>query len=142
MNKKAIVKLKCKINQHLKGEHKMNGYNIIRINNEDYKIIIFSNTYESQLFHLEGIIKEFQYQKVNNCKILFDNILIAGNTSERYIEAIFDGEKFINSSFKYVKIDKKSDIRKVSTDYMRSNISILNNSILMLIKKIIKSIHL
>ena len=108
----------------------MNKYSIIKINNKDYKAIIFSNTYESQLFYLEDITKELKNQKINNCKILFDNILTVGNTSERYTEAIFDGEEFINSSFKYVKIDKKSDIRKVSTDYMRSNISILNNSIL------------
>ena len=108
----------------------MNKYSIIKINNKDYKAIIFSNTYESQLFYLEDITKELKNQKINNCKILFDNILTVGNTSERYTEAIFDGEEFINSSFKYVKIDKKSDIRKVSTDYMRSNISILDNSIL------------
>ena len=108
----------------------MNEYSIIKISNEDYKVVIFSNTYESQLFYLEDITKELKNQKINNCKILFDNILIVGNTSERYTEAIFDGEEFINSSFKYIKIDKKSDIRKISTDYMRSNISILNNSIL------------
>lgn len=108
----------------------MNERSIIKINNKDYKAIIFSNTYESQLFYLEDITKELKNQKINNCKILFDKILIVGNTSERYTEAIFDGEKFIDSSFKYVKIDKKSNIRKISTDYMRSNISILNNSIL------------
>lgn len=108
----------------------MNKYSIIKINNKDYKAIIFSNTYESQLFYLEDITKELKNQKINNCKILFDNILTVGNTSERYTEAIFDGEEFINSSFKYIKIDKKNDIRKISTDYIRSNISILDNSIL------------
>ena len=91
----------------------MNEYSIIKISNEDYKVVIFSNTYESQLFYLEDITKELKNQKINNCKILFDNILIVGNTSERYTEAIFDGEEFINSSFKYIKIDKKSDIRKI-----------------------------
>lgn len=108
----------------------MNEYNIIKVNNEDYKVIIFSKSYETPLLYLDDISKELKSQNLYNCKILFDMLLCRGNTTERYTEAIFDGEKFIESSFKYIKVDKKNEIRKIAVDFMKSNISILDNSIL------------
>lgn len=108
----------------------MKEYNILKINNQDYKVIIFSNSYETPLSYLEDISSELKNQSVPNCKVIFDMLLCRGNTTERYTEAIFNGKEFIKSSFKYVKIDKKNEIRKIAIDFINSNISILNNSIL------------
>lgn len=108
----------------------MNEYNILKINNEDYKVIIFSNSYETPLLYLEDISNELKAQNLSNCKVVFDMLLCRGNTTERYTEAIFDGERFVNSSFKYIKVDKKNELRKIALDFFKSNISILENSIL------------
>lgn len=108
----------------------MNKYNILKINNEDYKVIIFSNSYETPLLYLEDISNELKAQNLSNCKVVFDMLLCRGNTTERYTEAIFDGERFVNSSFKYVKVDKKNELRKIALDFFKSDISILENSIL------------
>lgn len=108
----------------------MNKYNILKINNEDYKVIIFSNSYETPLLYLEDISNELKAQNLSNCKVVFDMLLCRGNTTERYTEAIFDGERFVNSSFKYVKVDKKNELRKIALDFFKSDISMLENSIL------------
>lgn len=108
----------------------MNEYNILKVNNEDYKVIIFSKSYETPLLYLEDISNELKAQNLSSCKVVFDMLLCRGNTSERYTEAIFDGEQFVNSSFKYIKVDKKNELRKIGLDFFKSNISILDNSIL------------
>lgn len=108
----------------------MNEYNILKINNEDYKVIIFSNSYETPLLYLEDISNELKAQNLSNCKVVFDMLLCRGNTTERYTEAIFDGERFVNSSFKYIKVDKKNELRKIALDFFKSDISMLENSIL------------
>lgn len=108
----------------------MNEYNILKINNEDYKVIIFSNSYETPLLYLEDISNELKAQNLSNCKVVFDMLLCRGNTTERYTEAIFDGEQFVNSSFKYIKVDKKNELRKIALDFFKSDISMLENSIL------------
>lgn len=108
----------------------MNGYNILKVNNEDYKVIIFSNSYETPLLYLENISEDLKLQNISNCKVVFDMLLCKGNTTERYTEAIFDGEKFLDSSFKYIKVDKKNELRKIALDFIKSNTSILDDSIL------------
>ena len=57
-------------------------------------------------------------------------LLSVGNTSQRYAEAIFDGEKFLKSTIKHLDIDKKNNLRKLSLDFFKSNSSILQSSIL------------
>lgn len=108
----------------------MKEYNILKVNNDDYKVIIFSTSYETPLLYLEDISNELKSQNLSNCKVIFDMLLCKGNTTERYTEAIFDGKQFIKSSFKYVKVGKKDELRRISLNFFKSNILVLNNSIL------------
>ena len=62
----------------------MNEYNILKVNNEDYKVIIFSKSYETPLLYLEDISNELKAQNLSSCKVVFDMLLCRGNTSERY----------------------------------------------------------
>ena len=113
----------------------MKKYNILKINNENYKIIIFSNSYETPFLYLENIIEELKEQNLSACKVIFDMLLCRGNTTERYTEAIFNGEQFVDSSFKYVKIDKKSELRKIALNIIESNSLVLDNSVLTSLQK-------
>ena len=117
----------------------MKEYNILKITNADYKVIIFSNSYETPFLYLENISNDLKAENLSNCKVVFDMLLCRGNTAERYTEAIFDGEKFIDSSFKYLKVDKKNELRKIALDFFKSNISLLDCTILTSLQ--IKMIH-
>lgn len=101
----------------------------------DYKFIIFSESYETPFSHLDKISRELKKSKTANCKVIFDMLFNMGNTSERFAEAIFDGSQFINSTFKYVKIDKKNQLRKCSVEFFKKKPEILDCSILNSIQK-------
>ena len=108
----------------------MKDYSTVPLKDEIYSHIIFANSCESCLFYLEDIINELKSQKTPKSKMIFDMLLCTGNSEDRYIEVVFDGDTFIKSSFKDVFISKKDNIRKISSEYIKSNMEILDNSIL------------
>lgn len=113
----------------------INKYKIKKININNYKVIIFGLSHESPLLYLDDISKELKFQNIYICKVVFDMLLCNGNTTERYIEAVFNGEQFVDTSFKYIKVDKKNELRKIALDIINSDKSILENSILTLLQK-------
>ncbi|CEQ21547.1 Uncharacterised protein [[Clostridium] sordellii] len=108
----------------------MDEYKILEINDENYKAIVFAQSYETPLLYLDEISLKLKKQGVYNCNIVFDMLLSMGNTSERYVEATFDGEKILENTIKHIDIDKKNNLRKLSLDFFKSNNDILKNSIL------------
>lgn len=113
----------------------MKRYDIQKIELNEYKAIIFSTSYETPLQDIDEISKELCNYVQPSTKVVFDFLLNMGNNSERYAEVVFNGCKFVESSFKYLNIDKKSDIRKFSSDYFKSNSDLMTNSILTSIQK-------
>ena len=108
----------------------MHAYKIKKINYENYQAIIFAQSYETPLLYLDEISDELKKQEIYNCRVVFDMLLSAGNTSERYAEARFDDWKFLKSTIKHIDIDKKNNLRKLSLEFFKSNSSILQSSIL------------
>ena len=108
----------------------MPNYKIVEINNENYKAIIFAQSYETPLLYLDEISSELKEHGMSNCNIVFDMLLSSGNTSQRYVEAMFDGEQFIKTTIKHIPIDKKNTLRTISLNFFKSNSSILQSSIL------------
>ena len=114
----------------------MKEYNIINLTDEDYKVIIFYNSFEVSSSYLELISKDLRDKNITEGKILFDMILCRGNTNERYTEVLFNGNNFIDSTFKYINISKKDKLRKLSMEYMRDNKKqIIEHSLLSSIQK-------
>ena len=72
---------------------------------------------------------------LKNNKVLFDMILCRGNTSDRFIEFKIDSNMLVKSSMSILKIGKKNNIRKLSTNILNSNKEMLENSILTSIQK-------
>lgn len=65
-----------------------------------------------------------------NGKILLDNLLHVGNTSDRFAEyAVKHGQVIIESK-KIVSLDRKSELRKHSNNVIKSHENIVVNSIL------------
>ncbi|SQC40077.1 Uncharacterised protein [Clostridium sporogenes] len=97
----------------------MENYEIIKIRHSEYECIIFSQSYETPFSYLDKICDELKNYNLFNCKVVFDMLLNIGNTSERFAEARFDGECFIDSTFQYIKVDKKNELRKIATDFFK-----------------------
>lgn len=108
----------------------MPNYKILKINNENYKAIIFAQSYETPLLYLDEISSELKDLGISDCNIVFDMLLSSGNTSQRYVEAMFDGEQFIKTTIQHIPIDKKNSLRTISLNFFKSNSSILQSSIL------------
>lgn len=113
----------------------MKNYEIIKIKHSEYKCIIFSQSYQTPFSYLDKICVELKNYNIFNCKVVFDMLLNMGNTSERFAEATFDGECFIDSTFQYIKIDKKNELRKISIEFLKNNSGILECSILNSVQK-------
>ena len=108
----------------------MPEYKILKINDENYKAIVFAQSYETPLLYLNEISSELKKQGIYNCNIIFDMLLNSGNTSQRYIEACFNDGTFLKNTIKHINIDKKNNLRKISSEFFKSNSTILQNSIL------------
>ena len=113
----------------------MKRYDIKKIEYNEYKVIIFSTSYETPLQDINEISKELCSNIQPKAKVIFDLLLNMGNNSERFAEAFFDGFEFAKTSFKYIDVDKKSEIRKLSSTYFKSNSDLLDNSILSSVQK-------
>lgn len=113
----------------------MKRYDFEKIEYDEYKIMIFSTSYETPLRDITEISMELRNYIPPKAKVVFDLLLNMGNNKERYAEAYFDGNEFNKSSFRYITVDKKSEIRKFSCSYFMKNPDLLDNSILNSIQK-------
>jgi hypothetical protein len=88
--------------------------------------LILSNSYNSPIEHLEQI--ETNLRNSYSGRVIFDLLLSNGNSSNRFIEAKFDGEKFDYTSFRILpEVDR--EIKEVSASYYRNNENFLQSSI-------------
>lgn len=110
-------------------------FKIVPLEKELYDAIIFSESYESPLAYLDEVTEEIKKQHMTNVKILFDVLLSMGNTSERFIEAFFDGEAFDLESFQVVEVKKDDTLRQFCTNFFFENSELLEYSILTPIQK-------
>lgn len=109
----------------------MKNFDIQKLYNFEYNFIIYSTTFESPLTQLNEINAALKLNNINkNTRVLIDLLLSIGNTSERFVEATFDGEMLSRSSFKFVNIPKKHRLRRKACDYFKQNLFLLDNSVL------------
>ena len=92
----------------------------IKESDNTYPIVIYSLSYVSPLRSLPVIEKELESYRG---KVLFDLLLSNGIASNRYIEAEYDGDKFIIDSFTIVQVD--TSIKKESLDFYMTDPSLL-----------------
>lgn len=106
----------------------MKNYEIQRFDNiGEYPFVIFSTSYVSPIETIMDI--EQDLEALFKGKVLFDLLLSNGVSSNRYLEANFDGKQFDYSSFRSInEID--TEIKKESCEFYRKNKGLLENSIL------------
>ncbi|MGG3990066.1 type II toxin-antitoxin system RnlB family antitoxin [Bacillus smithii] len=110
----------------------LKNFDLERLENSDYKFMVYSTSFETPFSSLEEITEQLRQRNngTSNCKVIFDLLLSIGNTSERFVEARFDGESFDRSSFKYIKLNKKHYLRMKSRDFYSKHLFLLENSVL------------
>ncbi|WP_405316143.1 type II toxin-antitoxin system RnlB family antitoxin [Faecalibacillus faecis] len=108
----------------------MKDYKIVSIDYSEYKVMIFSEEIEHPLSNIKEIEKDLENMNLKNYKVIFDMILCRGNTKYRFIECIFDGHYLQENSMEVLTVNKKHDIRKISTKFLSNNRELVENSIL------------
>lgn len=112
-----------------------------KIKKFENKVMIFSTRLSEPtlLTQLNKIEKELNELNIKNSTIIFDNLQHKSNVSNRFYQAQFENGKFIKESFDVLKVDKKSNIRKFSTEFyqnlFKENPITLNDSILTDVQK-------
>ncbi|EOD00002.1 type II toxin-antitoxin system RnlB family antitoxin [Caldisalinibacter kiritimatiensis] len=106
----------------------MNYYVIKKTCSNIYEYVIMSTSYINPFDEREAIEKELK--KLNyRGKVLFDLLLKNGLNYNRYIEVIYNGERFDIQTCKPVEnID--TSIKRFCTEFYRDNCHLLDNGIL------------
>lgn len=98
----------------------MAEFEVFRTEEPDFKIIIAMKTCEAPLRYVSEIGK---YLKSSNYigSVLIDQLLHSGNTGERFISAMFNGERFENNSFEFTPIQRQHKVRQYMNSILRNN---------------------
>lgn len=105
----------------------MKKYVLIKINEDKYVYFIISLTYESILDYLEEIEKKLSIEK-NRIGILIDQLLTTGNNKNRFISCEYQDGKI--KLFTAKNVDCSENIRKISSQVLKDNYELIENSIL------------
>ena len=114
----------------------MNNFEILKIDDEKYNILVVMKTYEAPflyLMELATVLKKLEYIGV----VLIDELIHSGNNNDRFIKGYFDGDNFDKNSFSIELIDRRNDIRKYSCGLLRNNPDIIDYSTLNKTQKIL-----
>lgn len=105
----------------------MKTYEILKVHNPAYSYLILSTSYLSPLDDIDDI--EYDLKETSKVKVLFDMLLTNGISSNRFIEAEFNGGKFEISSFRPLQAVDLS-LKTESLNFYRDNSYLLDDSIL------------
>lgn len=110
-----------------KGEHFMNNFDIIKLNEDIIKILIVMKTDDAPFEFIDELQEELAETGVSG-EVVIDCLLHSGNTEERFISGYFDGESFDYSKFQFLTVARKSKIRNYMCEYLKSDQELLRYS--------------
>jgi len=114
-------------------------FQIMTDNSLSYDAVVFSEGCDSPLENLGEVVRELIKSKKNISKVLFDELLNIGNSSDRFVEALFENGDFKKNSFQIVNFDSDANERIFCSQFYRENDNLLEYS--MLTSKQIKRIR-
>ena len=87
----------------------------------DYNVVVYMLSYDGPLAHLDEIAKEIVTKlNITSGKVLFDTLTSKGNVNDRFYSVKFDNGQFVEESFEIVHYNKKSDVRKQSSQFYKT----------------------
>lgn len=117
-----------------KGGVELKLFETVVLSGNKYAALIIGTSCEAPSKYLKEIASELQAKQVKGT-IILDMLLHSGNSDERFISVDFDGEKFDDCTFKFIKVEKNNDTRKLSATYFQDYPEIVEYSILNSIQK-------
>jgi hypothetical protein len=105
----------------------MRTYEIQKLHDETYPYIVLSTSFNNPLDEINCIEVELKDNYIG--KVIFDLLLTNGLSSNRFIEAQFDGAKFDKSSFKSIKIIDDF-IKAQLIEFYKNNVQYVDKSVL------------
>ncbi len=105
----------------------MKTYEIQKLHNPSYPYIVLSTSYINPLEEISSI--EDSLKDSYKVRVIFDLLLSNGLSSDRFLEAEFDGSKFRYSSFKTIDL-LDTPIKKQINSFYQSNLEYLDSSVL------------
>lgn len=108
----------------------MKNYEIQKLNTiEDYSYVIYSTSHVNPVKELKNIAEDLKSHFKVKGKVLFDLLLSNGVSSNRFMEAEFDGIAFNRTSFKTLQSVNKV-IKEESSEFYQKNLEFVENSVL------------
>lgn len=105
----------------------MKKYILEKIYEDEYEYFVISLTYESILDYIEDIEKNLSMEK-NKIIILIDQLLTTGNNKNRFISCEYQNGKI--KLFTARNVNCSENIRKISSQVLKDNYDLIENSIL------------
>lgn len=107
----------------------MNNLEIEKLNNSKYAYLILLTSYTDSLMDVNEIVECLKKEECASGKLLFDLLLVNGNSFNRFVEAYYDGTSLNPSTYEIVEnID--GSIREISKSIIKRNMKYLSDSIL------------
>ena len=97
------------------------AYEIIKCNCQNYACIVIPTSITNPLERIGSLVEQLNEEHISSGYILFDFIISAGNSKERYASVQYDNG-FIENSFKYIDVKAEDPIRKKTADFLRLQI--------------------
>ena len=109
----------------------VNGFFAIKESqSERYDFLVLSTKGENVLNRLGEVEKEIsnRFKAGKKSRILFDTLLYAGNTPDRFIHADYNDGAFDRNSFEFVNVPKKDHLREQSLNFFIDHSKYIENS--------------
>ena len=107
----------------------MNNLEIEKLNNSKYEYLVLFTSYADSLADISEIVKYLQKKNCVSGELLFDLLLVNGNSFNRFVEAYYDGRSLNPDTYNIVEnID--STIKNRTKLIIKRNMKYLSNSVL------------
>jgi hypothetical protein len=104
-------------------------FEIINLQESKYAALVIMKTHMAPLQYMSEIAESLAHMKIKGL-ILIDELMHSGNNEDRFIVTNFNGDKFDRTSMAFAKIEKRSEIRRISCEYLSKELDMIEYSIL------------
>ena len=117
-------------NEYIEGHYAIQKLNIF-----PYDYIIFSKSSDCSCDYIKYIADSVKEENIDTIILLFDDLLHQGNNANRYIIIEWNYKTDDIKNINMIEIPKKDEIRKISTEYYKTQKELIEYSILNSVQK-------
>lgn len=107
----------------------MNNLEIEKLNNSKYEYLVLLTSYVDSLADISEIVKYLQKKNCVSGELLFDLLLVNGNSFNRFVEVYYDGRSLNPDTYNIVE-DIDLAIKNKTKSIIKRNMEYLSSSVL------------